>query len=65
MKNQNMKIPDANIKSTGKLPKRKAYSPPRLVCYGDLNELTQIFGGNIPPNTDIYFGSPFGTAYKI
>jgi len=60
-----MKIRDANIKSTGKLPKRKAYSPPRLVCYGDLNELTQVMGGNVPPNTDIYFGIPFGTAYKI
>ncbi len=63
MNDKSSKRSDPNLAIIKKLPSRKAYSTPHLVCYGDLNELTQVIGGNDPPNTDIFWGIPSGSIF--
>jgi hypothetical protein len=48
MKNKEMKVGNSDLAIIKKIPIRKAYSSPRLVYYGNLDELTQI-GDNAPP----------------
>ena len=61
MNNKNIKKGNPSHAINKEIPIRKAYSTPRLVCYGDLNELT-LEQGSEEPFTDIVWG--FGTGYK-
>jgi hypothetical protein len=59
MNHKKTKIEDADLAIIKKKSLRKAYSTPRLVCYGDLNELTHN-EGSYPPLADFVY---FNTGY--
>jgi len=61
MNHKKMKTDGANLAIIKKkAPSRKPYSPPRLVCYGDLIELTHNQGSEPPLNDVVWPGTGTG-----